>query len=243
MIWQEYAQQLKEVLSLEGSPIGVAFSDLPASNGKGSRIFPCSAFYQAARKGVTFNISAETNTCPGGMTSLGLAAPSPERAMTVKKFLIEGEKFSSCNASFFRGRALSQGQQPLGVSKYVVVGPLEQFEIKPDLVLFLCTPAQASRLVTLSGFETGIPLQAQLTGSTCSGSITFPLSTGKINVSFIDNSSRHLVKGFKDTDLIFSVPYFLVRSIVESIPLCTAGTAQPGMGFNEVMLQTRNSAS
>jgi uncharacterized protein (DUF169 family) len=197
----------------------------------------CSAFYQAARKGITFNVNAETSTCPGGTTSLGLAAPSPERAAAVKKFLIEGEKFSSCNASFFRSRALSQGQPPTGVSKYVVIGPLEEFEFKPDLVLFLCNPAQASRLVTLSTFETGIPLQAQLSGSTCSGSVAFPLSTGRINVTFLDNSSRHLVKGYKYSDLIFSAPYFQVQSIVESIPLCTVGTAEPGMELSEVMKQ------
>ena len=31
MIWQEYAKQLKEILSLDGTPVGVAFSDNPAS--------------------------------------------------------------------------------------------------------------------------------------------------------------------------------------------------------------------
>jgi uncharacterized protein (DUF169 family) len=235
MIWQEYAQQLKEVLALDGSPVGVAFSDVPASNGKAAKIMPCGAFYQAARNGATFNISAETCTCPGGTSSLGLAVPSPERAALVRKFLMEGEKFSSCCASFFRSRALSESKPPIGVSQYVIIGPLEDFELKPDLVLFLCNPAQASRLITLATFETGIPLKAQLNGSTCAGSIAFPLSTGRVNVSFIDTSSRHLVKGYKDTDLIFSAPFYYVRSIVESIPLSTAGTAKPGMGFKEIM--------
>ncbi len=237
MIWRDYARQLKEVLALDGSPVGVAFSDEPASNGKSSKAYACAALYQAARKGATFNISASTCTCPGGLTSLGLSAPDPERAALVKKFLIYGEKFSSCNASFFRARALSQGQPPLGVSKYVVVGPLDEFELKPDLALFLCNPAQASRLVTLSTYESGIPLTAQLSSSTCGGAVTIPLSTGRINVTFLDMSSRHLVKGFKDSDLFFSVPYFLLRSIVESIPLSTAGTAEPGMGLNEVMIK------
>ena len=229
MIWQEYAKQLQEVLSLESSPVGVAFSDLPASNGKSTRVWACSAFYQAARKGITFNITSETCVCPGGLVSLGLSAQSPEQAARVKKYLIEGEKFSSCNAAFFRARALSQGQQPLGVSKFVVVGPLVEFELKPDLVLFLCEPVQASRLVTLSSYETGIPVQAQLSSSTCGGAVAIPLSTGRINVTFLDLSSRHLVKGFKDSELIFSVPFFMIRSIVESIPLSTAGTAEPGM--------------
>ncbi len=235
MIWQDYARQLKEVLALDGSPVGVTFSDVPAGNGKEPKIMACAAFYQAARKGTTFNISAETCTCPGGSTFLGLSAPSPERAALTRKFLIEGEKFSSCNASFFRGRALSQSQPPLGVAKYVVIGPLEKSEFKPDLVLFLCNPAQASRLVVLSTYETGIPLQGQLNGSTCGGAVTYPLSTGRVNVTFLDPSSRHLVKGFKDSDLIFSAPFFYVRSIVESIPLCTAGTAKPGMGYDEIM--------
>jgi uncharacterized protein (DUF169 family) len=235
MIWYEYAQQLKDVLSLDGSPVGVAFKDEPANNGKNQKIIPCVAIYQAARKGSTFNISAETCTCPGGTNSLGLAAPAPERAAMVRKFLIEGEKFSSCYASFFRSRALSESKPPIGVSQYVIIGPLEDFQLKPDLVLFLCTPAQASRLITLATYETGIPLKAQLNGSTCAGSIAFPLNTGRVNVSFIDNSSRHLVKGYKDTDLIFSAPFYYVRSIVESIPLSTAGTAEPGMQMKEIL--------
>jgi hypothetical protein len=67
--------------------------------------------------------------------------------------------------------------------------------------------------------------------------VTIPLSTGRVNVTFLDLSSRHLVKGFKDSDLFFSVPFFLVRSIIESIPLSTAGTAEPGMGIDEVRRQ------
>lgn len=235
MIWQDYARQLKDVLGLEGSPVGVTFTDTPAKNGKNTKIMACTAFYQAARKGSTFNVSVDTCTCPGGLTSLGLSIPSPEQAATVKKFLVEGEKFSSCYASFFRSRALSPAQPPLGVGKYVVIGPLEKFEFKPDLVLFLCNPAQASRLVVLSTYEMGIPLQAQLSGSTCGSAITYPVSTGRVNVTFLDPSSRHLVKGFKESDLIFSAPFFYVRSIVESIPFCGAGTAKPGMSYAEVM--------
>jgi uncharacterized protein (DUF169 family) len=235
MIWQDYAQQLKDVLGLDGSPVAVTFSNTPARNGKASKTMACAAFYQAARKGVTFNITAATCTCPGGATFLGLSVPSPERAAFVQRFLIEGEKFSACAASFFRTRALAQGQPPMGVGKFVVIGPMEQFELKPDLVLFVCNPAQASRLVTLSSYETGIPVQGQLSSSTCGGAITYPLSTGRPNISLLDTSSRHLVKGFKDSDLIFSAPFFIVRSIVESIPLSTAGTAQPGMSYAEIM--------
>lgn len=237
MICQDYAKQLKDVFALQGSPVGVAFSDAPASSGKSQKALACVSLYQAARKGATFNITADTCTCPGGLTSLGLGVPNPERAARVKKFLIHGEKFSSCNASFFRGRALSVSQSPVGISKYVVVGPLDDFELEPDLVLFLCNSAQASRLVTVSTYESGIPVSAQLSSSTCGGAITIPLSTGRINVTMLDISSRHYVKGFKDSDLFFSVPFFLLRSIVESVHLSTAGTAELGMRLDEVMIK------
>ena len=235
MIWQEYARQLKDVLKLEGSPVAVTFTNTPAKNGKETKTMACSAFYQAARKGVTFNVSAATCSCPGGATFLGLSAPSPERAAAVQRFLIEGEKFSACAATFFRSRALGQSQPPFGVGKFVVIGPMERSELKPDLVLFLCNPAQASRLLVLSAYETGIPVQGHLSSSTCGAAITYPLSTGRPNISLLDPSSREMVKGFKDSDLIFSAPFFIVRSIVESIPLSTAGTAQPGMSYGEIM--------
>ncbi len=237
MIWHDYAKQLKEVLGLEGSPVGVAFRDQPASAGRNTKAYACTALYQAARKGVTYNLSASTCTCPGGRRSLGLVTGGDAAsAARIKRFLIHGEKFTACNATFFRSRTLGQGWPPVGVSEYVVVGPLDELELKPDLALILCNPAQASRLVTLSAYESGVPIAGvQLSSSTCGGAVTIPLATGRVNVSFLDLSSRHLVKGFKDSDLFFSIPYFLLRSVVESIPLSTAGTAEAGMGFDEVM--------
>ena len=121
------------------------------------------------------------------------------------------------------------------ISEYVIIGPLDELELKPDLVPILCNPAQASRLVTLSSYESGIPVAGvQLSSSTCGGAVAIALATGRINVSFLDLSSRHLVKRFKDSDLFFSIPYHLLRSVVDSIPLSIAGTAKPGMCFDEV---------
>lgn len=51
----------------------------------------------------------------------------------------------------------------------------------------------------------------------------------------IDPGSRHLVKGFKPGELIFSVPYFYMPSIIDAIDRSTAGTAAPGMTFGELL--------
>ena len=116
----------------------------------------------------------------------GFIRPSTGAGCPGEKVSDRGGKIQFLQRSVFPDAGSGQGQPPLGVSKYVVVGPLEEFELKPDLVLFLCNPAQASRLVTLSSYETGIPVQAQLSSSTCGGAVTIPLSTGRANVTFLD---------------------------------------------------------
>ena len=55
--------------------------------------------------------------------------------------------------------------------------------------------------------------------------ITYPLVSGEINVSFMDYTARKM-KGYNADELFVSVPYHRMAGIIESIPLCTAGTAK-----------------
>jgi uncharacterized protein (DUF169 family) len=55
--------------------------------------------------------------------------------------------------------------------------------------------------------------------------ITYPLVTGKVNVSFGDITARKMEK-FTADELFVTIPYFHLQSVVASLSSCTAGTAK-----------------
>jgi len=223
MYWQDWSEDLKNVLELKGSPVAITYSDAPASNAtQASRIWACRAF-QAARDGAVINLSEETSGCPGGTSYLGFRAMSSEHMATIADFLVNGEKLMATRAVFGRARSHSIAP-PTGLVRYVVFSPLEKAELQPDLVMFLCSPLQASRLTTLANFEIGTPMEVRLSGSTCSGAVTAPLVTGNIGLSLIDTTSRHMCK-YDPGEVILTIPIHLMHGVVRSLDRCSAGRA------------------
>lgn len=233
MVWQEYSKRLREVLGLEGSPIGVSYSMVPASKGKSGKHWVCQALLDA-REGAIINLSQESCACPGGTWHLGLGPrPSGEADKLLKRFLVEGEKLFCSIATFHRAMTLT-AQPPLGLAEYVVLSPLEKAEIAPDLVVFLCTPEQACRLVTLATYPDGLPPKTEIVGSTCHMVIAYPLVSGELNISLLDYTSRKY-QNYKPEELFVSIPYHKLPGLVGSIDLCSAGTAKVEFipGFRE----------
>jgi len=107
----------------------------------------------------------------------------------------------------------------------VVFSPLHRAEFRPDVVVFLCNAWQAARLINLAYYETGIPMECDPTGSLCRSVITYPLVTGKVNVSFGDVTARKMEK-YPENELFITLPYAHLQSAVASIERCTAGTAK-----------------
>jgi len=223
MEWKEYSQRLKEVLKLKGSPVAVTYSMKPAKTTSETRAWVCGALL-GARDGKTYCISKDTSSCPGGTWHLGLGPkPSGDADKALKKFLVHGEKLFCSYATFYRCMSLT-AEPPLNIADYVIICPLEEAEEKPDLVVFICNPEQACRLVTLALYATGIPPRTELAGSTCHMAIAYPLVSGEINVSLWDYTARRLQK-LSENELSVSVPYHHVKDIVGSIESCSAGTA------------------
>ena len=224
MIWNEYAERLREVLKLEGNAIAVTYSMAPAEGGREGKHWVCKAL-QEARDGAVINLTKENSACHGGTWHLGLGPrPTGEMDKALKKFLVEGEKLFCSIATFYRAMTLT-AQPPLGLAEYVVISPLGKAKSKPDLVLFLCNAEQACRILTLATYDTGVSPKTELVGSACHMAITYPLVSGEINVSFMDYTARKM-KGYKPDELFVSIPYHRMAGIIESIPLCTAGTAK-----------------
>jgi uncharacterized protein (DUF169 family) len=233
MTWREYSARLKEVLSLEGSPIAITYSMTPAAEAMAGRYMVCQAL-PAARDGAVINLSRETCACPGGVWHLGLGPRPSEKAFkNLQRFLVEGEKLYCSIAAFHRAMSLTS-PPPLGLAEYVVLSPLERAEFMPDLVVFLCNAEQACRLVTLATYADGIPPKTEMQGSACHMAIAYPLVSGEMNVSLLDYTARKYMK-YKPEELFVTIPYHKMAGLMWSIDRCSAGTAKvelpPGFEF------------
>lgn len=224
MTWKKYSKRLKEVLKLRGSPIAITYSMKPVSNARSGKYRVCDLLLKV-KDGVIFNLNKKNSACPGGTWHLGLGPmPTGKDDVALKKFLIDGEKLF-CSLAVFRRTMNFTTPPPLGLAPYVVFSPLEKASLKPDLVLFICNPEQACRLVTLLIYNEGIPPKTELAGATCHMAIAYPLVSGEMNVSLMDYTSRR-IKGYKADDLLVTIPYHKLPGIIESIDCCTAGTAK-----------------
>jgi uncharacterized protein (DUF169 family) len=224
MEWIDYAKKIKKVLDLEGSPIAVTYSLYPPKSCDKGNVRVCNAFLSVS-KGKILDLTAENSACQGGTWHLGLGErPGGERDKALKEFLTKGEKIYCTITAFHRATSLTT-PPPMGLAEHVVMSPMEKAEFKPDIVMFICNPHTASRLITLDVFETGIPPKVDLSGATCHQAIAYPIVTGETNISLMDFTSRK-IRGYKLEDLIVSIPYHRFHGVMRSIDGCTAGTAK-----------------
>jgi len=224
MIWQEWSKTLVEVLKLKGSPIAITYSIDPEPAPSPEKYWVCQ-IWKEVREGKTICLTKENSGCMGGSTQLGLAARpagKPERAL--QKFLVHGEKLFCSIAAFHRAAALT-AKPPLGMADKVIFSPLEKAASEPDLVLFLCNPEQACRLITFVTYFTGISPKTELVGSACHMAITYPLVSGEVNVSFLDYTARKM-KQFDPNELAVSIPYHHMPNVMASIERTSAGAAK-----------------
>ncbi len=158
MEWKRWGEQLTEVLGLKKAPVAVSYADAAPKGSATAGCRVCGALQKAAQ-GTVIDLTADNSACPGGSQYLGLKAQPPERAQTVRDFLIHGEKLFSSPVAIYRSMARSEVKPPFGLAPHVILSPLPQAELCPDLVVFLVNAWQAARLINLAYFETGIPMQ------------------------------------------------------------------------------------
>ncbi|RJP28524.1 MAG: hypothetical protein C4536_12140 [Actinobacteria bacterium] len=223
-VWQTELDGLIEVLGIKSKPVAVTFTNDEVESGKRNRVWLCNALKQAAR-GKSFVIDKETSACPGGTWHCGLGEPpSGDMARGLQWFLTRGEKLTHSIVSFHRMQALA-GQPPTGLSERILVGPVAAAEVRPDIVIFLCNAEQACRLIFLDHYWDGIPLQIEVTGSLCSSAISYPIVTGRTNITFGDWTARRMQKYGPDVVFV-TVPYERVPNLVAAVPECSAGSAE-----------------
>jgi uncharacterized protein (DUF169 family) len=222
--WQRYALRLKELFKLEDSPVAVSCLKGSVDGAGGQRIRICRAILDAA-EGKSFKISKENNACFGASWHLGFRKlDDPKVEKLVKKFVVEGEKlFSSYEAL---EELISQMPPPPdNKDAYFALSPLEEASFEPQIVVFVCNPDQACRLLTFVSFTDGKMPRIKIGGPACRLAVIYPMLSGQTNLSFYDYTARKIC-GVKPDKLLVSMPYNQVLQMVSNIDKCSAGTAR-----------------
>jgi uncharacterized protein (DUF169 family) len=224
MVWKQYAKTLTEVLKLEGRIVSVSytFDAPPVKRPKSCRA--CFAMDQV-HKGESVILDVENSSCGGGTWHLGLGGPPQGKAAEgLKRFLVDGEKLVCSYAAFHRMAALAT-PPPKDVASTIVMQPMDEAVLEPDVAVFYVNAEQACRLITLHTFFTGRTPRAELIGSHCHMAIAYSLVSNEVNVSFGDWTARQMIRS--DQALCWvTVPYYHLPGIIAAIPRCTAGTAE-----------------
>jgi len=225
MQWQNFSHILKEVLALSLSPVAITRKPKGAAAGASAqKIRICKAILDAA-SGSTCVVCKETNVCFGAAWHLGFHKLKDQRVRDMtRKFVVEGEKlFASYEAL---DNLLSQMEDvPDYSDSCFVLTPMEKAEQKPELVIFVCNPEQACRLLTLVMFPDGRMPKIKMGGPTCRLAIIYPLLTGEVNISFYDYTARKICNVPSDK-LLVSIPYQRMPRLIADIDICSGGKAK-----------------
>jgi uncharacterized protein (DUF169 family) len=221
--WVVQSKRLVEVFELEKKPIAVTFTNEEIDVPRPRKAQVCRAMKLAA-EGESLVLDKESSSCPGGSWHCGLSEPpSAGGRRMLQQFLTRGEKLTHSIVSFQRMQSLGS-PPPTGLSERILIGPMEQAPIRPDLVLFVCNAGQVCRLLALDQYWDGIPPEIEVAGSLCHAAIGYPVMTGRTNVTFGDWTARRAQK-YPDAVVFMTVPYERLHNLLAAIPMCSAGTA------------------
>ena len=219
--WTQYSIKLQETLELDGSPVAVAITpDLPHGTRQLSRPVTVCVMLQIARRGSVFWTSGKGIIC-GARAHLGIGTPLIPH---MDDFLVRQEKLFRSREAAKQLLASSRNMAPKK-GNYLTFSPLEKANFVPDIVVFVATPVQISRIIFLDAFETG-EFDLVHAEPLCTGTIAAPITTGKIGVSFLDMACRIFGK-YKPEEMVVGIPYQRLLRIINSIEHSAAGLAEP----------------
>jgi uncharacterized protein (DUF169 family) len=212
MDWQDIAA-LMERLGLRRPPVAICYGE-----GRAPRLAPGETGLRAcegvlrASQGRTIVIAAGGSACRQLGHQLWLAPAEPADPGEAFEQLVSDDQDAGC----FLGEVPGANEAPpAGLGEYLIMGPLETLADTAELVIFICTLAQASTLVALA--SEGAPPTMEMRGSICRRAIAFPLSTGRMNVTLMSNVGRRL-RGYRADELLVSAPRKQVERMLCALP-------------------------
>ena len=223
MDFEKESETFKTIFGLKYEPLAITFTNDEISMGKYERAAICKALKLAA-EGESFVIDEAVSTCPGGSKDCGFTeVTTRQQKRRLQRFLTKGEKLTGSIVSFERMQKLTV-EPPTGLSDRILICPLGQAEMRPDMVLFQCNAEQACRLIALDTYWDGLSPKQQVIGALCHTAISYTIMSGCTNLSTGDWTARHH-QGFEPDIMFLSVPYERINNLISAIPHCSAGNA------------------
>lgn len=218
---RELCEDLDCALNLVRKPVGIKlyfneedYNSLNWEEPKGSLSYCC--IVEKSTRGRKFKARLEHNNCDGGTTALGLE-PSTEK-------IESGMEYFSYNlyqtpAAARRIREGVPGLYRTGARTYgVAVAPLEDFEMTPDVIIFIVNPYQAMRLQQGYVYHEGNRIE--ITGASmqgiCAEATVEPYLKGRLNSTPLCPSTRFLAK-WRDEEMAVGIPYEKLKNVVEGV--------------------------
>jgi uncharacterized protein (DUF169 family) len=216
-------QQIEEVmissLNLEGLPVGVKLiKSLPEiPDGIEEIDAPrrhCGMILRASGQGHVFYAPLSKHECKVAPTALGLVKPTPE----LRKHQLE-ELFHTRHR--FRTEDLlwsyvEDAPKVLNHHVAVLYGPLGSMPIDPDVVVVVCNPLQAMRIIQGYQHITGHRVKASVGAlfSFCIDATTTPISKKDLNIAVGCEAARKH-EGLRDHELAVGFPYEMANELAE----------------------------
>lgn len=224
---KEYCEDLNCIVNLERKPVAVKlffdeeeYNELQWIEPKNKLSYCC--LVEKATRGRCFKARLNHMNCDGGTTALGLE-DSNTRIESGKEYF--SYNLYSTVATARRVRNGVAGLYRTGAKTFgVAVGPLEDFTITPDIVIFIINPYQSMRIQQGYVYHTGERIKPTLSSmqGICSEVTVEPYLEGRMNISTLCPSTRFLAK-WKMEEMAIGIPFERFTSMVEGV-LATINT-------------------
>lgn len=211
------SEKLKEKLGLDKSPVAIKLvlreEDIPEGIEKIDEPIRHCEMVQRASKGGIFFATADEQMCKGGAAAIGLAE-APEKVKT-GEFYYELRRFSSIGAG---KRTMDKIPKIEPIMYAAVYAPLEEANFDPDVIVVICNPAQAFKLVQAMVYTLGGRVLADFAGimSVCADAVAGPYTRAVANITLGCSGSRTYA-GIKDDELIVGMNAENIGCIINAL--------------------------
>ncbi len=219
MNYKKQSELLESILvDVEREVIGVKFVFSEDEWNKISGIdlkkpLPYCVCVKSASLGHSIKMLSEKGGCRGGNRALGIDEPSKE--------YYEGK--SGVELGLYKdsiiGKKVVESNSINKVKPYgLIIKPLSQYEVDPDVVLVIGNSYSIMRLVQGYSYHFGINSSFSLSGNqaVCLESTVKPYLNNDINISMLCSGTRYKAKWGKN-EIVAGIPYSKLETIIDGI--------------------------